>query len=508
MSKQISLKKNTIANYLGQFYTMFIGIFMLPFYLKHLGAEAYGLVGFFTMLTSIMMLLDMGFSQALTRETAKLKDRINGLLQIKETLRSVEGMITVLSLAIFIGVFFSSSWIVMHWLHVEELSFEVVQNSIELMGFMVAIRWYVSLYSGLILGLEQHVWLNVYKVIIATLRFGGGLVLVLFISDNIFHFFIYQAIIAAIELLVLHMKVYENLPKTAFLLPTIKSIKHIAPFALSLAYTSGIWIIYTQLDKLLLSHYIPLEKYGYFALVVTVSGAILQFSAPLSQAILPRMTSLLSNGKEKEMLSLYRKGTQFISIIIFSVVGMVAFYSYELLYSWSGNVEAAKWAAPVLFWYAIGNGILAIGAFQYYLQFAHGNLKYHIKFNTYFPIIVLPIVYFSVSIYGAIGAAITWFAVQFVGFLAWPPYVHSKFAKGIHQNWIIKDIFPAFLGTLVYLVILKLINIDFEVFNRIEIFLILICLGSILLVLNTTIYPNIRKIILEKIKGIKCTKSH
>lgn len=78
MSKAISLKKNTIANYLGQFYNMFIGIFMLPFYSKYLGAEAYGLVGFFTMFTSIMMLLDMGFSQALTRETAKLKDKING----------------------------------------------------------------------------------------------------------------------------------------------------------------------------------------------------------------------------------------------------------------------------------------------------------------------------------------------------------------------------------------------------------------------------------------------
>lgn len=503
MSKQISLKKNTIANYLGQFYTMFIGIFMLPFYLKYLGAEAYGLVGFFTMLTSIMMLLDMGFSSALTRETAKLKDKINGLLQIKETLRSVESMISILSLVIFVGVFFSSAWIVAYWLQVHELSFEVVENCIKLMGFMIALRWYVSLYNGMVLGLEQQVWLNVYKVIIATLKFGGGLILILFISDDIFYFFIYQAFVAVIELVVLNLKVYGDLPKTKFLLPSLKSIKHIAPFALSLAYTSGVWIVYTQLDKLLLSHYIPLEKYGYFALVVTVSTAIMQFSAPLSQAILPRMTSLLSNGKEKEMLFLYRKGTQFVSIVIFSVVGMVAFYSYELLYSWSGNVEAARWAAPVLFWYAIGNGFLAILAFQFYLQFAHGNLKYHIKFNTYFPIVVLPIVFYTVSNYGAMGAAITWAVVQVVVFLIWPPYVHSKFAKGIHKDWMMKDIFPSLLGTVFYLVILKLININFQIFNRIEIFLILLCLGCILLVLNTMIYPNMRNIILEKLKGRK-----
>lgn len=501
MHKKISLKKNTIANYLGQFYTMFIGIFMLPFYLKYLGAEAYGLVGFFTMLTSIMMLLDMGFSGALTRETAKLKDKINGLMKIKEILRSVEGMIAVLSMVIFIGVFFSSAWIVLHWLQVKELSFEVVENCIKLMGFIVAIRWYVSLYSGLVVGFEQQVWLNVYKIIIATLRFGGGLILILFISDDIFHFFIYQAIVAAVELLILNLKIYGNLPKTEFLLPTIKSIKYIAPFALSLAYTSGIWIVYTQLDKLLLSHYIPLEKYGYFALVVTVSAAIMQFSAPLSQAILPRMTSLLSNDKENEMLALYRKGTQFVSIIIFSVVGIVAFFSYELLYAWSGDVKAATWAAPVLFWYTIGNGILAILAFQYYLQFAYGNLKYHIKFNTYFPIVVLPIVYFAVSTYGAVGAGIAWAVVQLAVFFIWPPFVHSKFAKGIHKDWMIKDITPAFVVTLVYLVILKLIAIDFEIFNRIEMFLVLILLGCVLLVLNAVVYPNIRDVFLEKIKG-------
>ena len=67
------LKKNIIFNYMGQFYIMFIGIFMLPFYLKYLGTEEYGLVGFFTMLTSWMMLLDMGLSTTLSREAAKLK---------------------------------------------------------------------------------------------------------------------------------------------------------------------------------------------------------------------------------------------------------------------------------------------------------------------------------------------------------------------------------------------------------------------------------------------------
>jgi O-antigen/teichoic acid export membrane protein len=36
-----SIKKNAIANYIGQFYSVVIAIIILPLYLRYLGAEAY-----------------------------------------------------------------------------------------------------------------------------------------------------------------------------------------------------------------------------------------------------------------------------------------------------------------------------------------------------------------------------------------------------------------------------------------------------------------------------------
>ena len=303
----------------------------------------------------------------------------------------------------------------------------------------------------------------------------------------------YQAFVALIELTIINNKIYKKLPTSEFIVPSINNLRKIVPFALSLAYVSGIWIVYTQLDKLLLSHYVPLAEYGYFALVIVLSNAIMQFSNPLSQAILPRMTSLLSNGKEKDMLILYRKSTQFISIIVFSIVGLISFYSYELLYAWSGNKDAAVWAAPLLSWYAMGNGILAIGAFQYYLQFIHGDLKYHVKFNTYFPFIALPIIFYMVSNYGALGAGISWFAIQLIGFLFWPAFIHNKFAPGLHRDWMMKDILPAFLTTIIYIGILNMIEIDFNVFSRVEIFITLMTLGIGLLLLNLMVYKDTRK---------------
>ena len=493
MTKQISLKKNTIANYIGQFYVMFIGIFMLPFYLEYLGAESYGLVGFFTMLMSWMALLDLGLSTTLARETAKLKDKVNGLFELKKITLSVEVFFMVISVVIFSVIFFGSGWISTHWLDVKELSYETVASSIKIMAILIVLRWFVGLYQGSIIGFEQQVWLNIYKVSIATLKFFGSFLLIVYVSDDIVDFFYYQLVVAIIEFVIIKLKINSYMKVSQKVSPSFVTLKQVAPFALSIAYTSSIWVFITQLDKLMLSHYLPLNEYGFFTLVVVVANAILQLFQPIGQAILPRMTSLLSNRKEKEMIELYHKATQIVSIIVLAVSGMVAVFSYELLYSWSGNIEASTWAAPILFWYALGNGAVALLSFQYYMQYAHGNLKYHVKGNTYFGFVQIIIVAFAVHFYGALGASLAWFGLQTFFLLWWPGFIHSKFAPGIHKDWVLKDIVPIFAVSTVYLMIVKNSGISFSEV-RLTLFLTLIGLGVVLLLLNTVASQEGRKI--------------
>lgn len=49
----ISVKKNAIANYIGQSYSILIAIIITPMYLNYLGAEAFGLVAFFCFVTGM-----------------------------------------------------------------------------------------------------------------------------------------------------------------------------------------------------------------------------------------------------------------------------------------------------------------------------------------------------------------------------------------------------------------------------------------------------------------------
>ena len=65
------LKRNLIANYLGQGWTALMGLAFIALYIKFLGIEAYGLIGIFAVLSAWLALLDMGMTPTVSREMAR-----------------------------------------------------------------------------------------------------------------------------------------------------------------------------------------------------------------------------------------------------------------------------------------------------------------------------------------------------------------------------------------------------------------------------------------------------
>jgi O-antigen/teichoic acid export membrane protein len=281
------LKKNILANYFGQFYSIIIGIVMVPFYLKYLGEEAYGLVGFFALMQSWMMLLDMGISPVLSREVAKVRSSINEDAKIvfKKLLHSLEFLFVIIAFSIATLIFIYSNDISVKWLIVETIDVKTVSYCILLMGIMIALRFIITLYNSGITGAEAQVWQNIANMVIQTLKFVGVLFILEFISTDIKYFFEYQLVISILEFIIFSNKFYSimNIGNFKFYF-SYSVIKPHIPFALGIAYTAGIWVFLTQFDKLLLSGILPLKEYGYFAIISLVANAIIQISSPISKS--------------------------------------------------------------------------------------------------------------------------------------------------------------------------------------------------------------------------------
>ncbi len=438
----------------------------------------------------------------LARQVAHMRAKNNQQIEIKRLLRSFEIIFFVFAFIIVGSVAIGSKWIAFHWLKVGEIPIEDVAYCISLMGVIVGLRFFSGLYQSGIKGMESQVWLNVANIIIATLRFVGGLMVICFVDQNPIVFFVFQLFVGIIELLTMSVSFYRLLPKSPGIGVAFfwNSLKPFLPFAASIAFTSGVWIIVTQTDKLLLSNILPLKEYGYFTLVAVLANGILQVSGPISQALLPRMTYLLSQGKEQEMLELYHNATQVTAVIMLPLTGMVAVFSTELLYAWTGDINAARWAGPILFWYILGNGLLSMAAFQYFLQYAHGQLKLHVQINTIFAVIAIPVIVLSAYCGGAMWTAITWFGMQLVSFIVCPVIIHARFAPGEHKRWLFLDIGVVAFSTVALLTVFHLLAGFFESASRVQAFGLLIGMGLCILIVNAWVSPYSRSIILKLIQ--------
>lgn len=439
----MSLRKNILANYASQFYVALIGIVMVPVYIRYMGAEAYGLVGFYAMLQAWFMLLDMGLTPTIARETARFRGGAADGASYRRLVRTLEGVFLAVALVAGTALFSMSGYIASDWLNVSQLPESGVKTAVQLMTAIVAMRWMSGLYRGSISGSERLVWLATFDMGIATLRFVGVLLVFTFIDVAPQTFFGYQLCVALAELVVLMLYAYRLFPKAS---QGGRSSWSLAPlgtilrFSLTIAFTSSVWVVVTQTDKLVLSRILPLAEYGYFTVAVLVAGWILMICSPISNALLPRMSTLEAQGDQAGLIRVYRKTTQLVAVLAGSTSVTIALFADVLLWVWTGDRRLAHEAAPILRLYALGNGILAVAAFPYYLQYAKGDLRLHLIGNAGFVVLLVPIITWAASRYGGIGAGYVWLGMNLLSFVAWLPLVHRKFAPGLNAQWYGKDV--------------------------------------------------------------------
>lgn len=403
------------------------------------------------------------------------------------------------------GLLLSSKWIASNWLTAELLSLEEVTFAVQVMALSVALRWLCGLYRGVVTGSEKLVWLSVFNVFVATMRF-----IAVFFSMWLYGFtpkvfFIHQMIVAFSELIGIWLIVRKLTPRVDDNKEAIGwSFKPVIPllkFSLTIAFTSSVWVLVTQTDKLILSGILPLDEYGYFTLAVLVASGIMVISGPVSSAIMPRMARLHAENKSDEMLKLYRNSTQLVSVIAGSAAIVIAVCAEPLLYLWTKNKELVENSAPILQLYAIGNGMLALSAFPYYLQYALGNLRYHLFGNAFMVLLLIPLVIYSAQHYGGKGAGWVWLSVNLFYLLLWASFVHFKLAKNLVFKWVICDVLLILLPTAMVASVFSIFVLDNRLSELAQLFQVMLVVLICLLV-SCACSENIKSYFFRRFKAV------
>lgn len=495
----MSIRRNILSNYASQGYVTLVGIIMVPLYIRHMGAEAYGLVGFFAMLQVWFGLLDLGLTPMIARETARFHAGAMDALSYRRLVRALEGVFLLVAVAGAAALIAASATIASEWLQAAKLPAPEVQSALQLMAGIIALRWMCGLYRGIVSGSERLIWLGAYNAGIATLRSVPVLAVLMYISATPTAFFSFQFGIAILELGGLTIFAYRLLPAVSpkQQLPWQWSpLKPVLNFSATIAFTSLAWALVSETDKLVLSRILPLADYGYFSAAVLVASGILILTAPISSAILPRMARLHAEGKHSELINVYRNATQLVAVVAAPAAMLLAMFAKQVLWAWTGDANLVEKATPVLTLYAVGYGILAISTFPYYLQYANGNLKLHFIGSALMAILLVPSLIWAALNYGMTGAGWAWLISNSVYFIVWVPLVHIRLAKGLHLTWLIIDIGIIYIPMLA----LALLIDSFLQWggNRLETTISLCGIGFAMLIAAGLCSSSIRKFLVRK----------
>lgn len=455
--KIASIKHNAIANYFGQGYTMAVAIIFTPLYLQYLGAESYGLVGFFMLMQNWLNLLDMGLSATLVRQVSFARGKVSRFKKFINLLRSFEIIFFAIAISVVLVIYFKSDWLAYKWIKAIQLSPEIISYCITIMGIVVGLRFFSTLYRGGIIGFEDQIWLNKALVAITSFKYIGAFFIIVYVSNDIKLFFEYQLAIAFLEVGILGGRFYHDLPSSVTSKNWFKLdwsfFREVLPFSISIAYTSALQMIVSQLDKLLLSGLLALNIFGYFSIITIISGSVIALSVPIFIAFQPRLTMLVARKSIDELSSLYTEMTQIVICIVFSSAMIIIIYPQEILYLLTGDNRTYIWGGEVLKWYVLGSSTYVMGSCQYYLQNAFGKLRLYVIGLTLLLMVQAPLIYFVTTNYGAIGAGQLWLAFSLIWFLGFTLVVHNKFIPRFHFKWLFNDILPIllFITTLAYI---------------------------------------------------------
>ncbi len=455
----MSLSRNLLAGLFNSIWTALLGLAVVPLYLKYLGMEAYGLIGFFVTLQALLQLLDMGLAPTINREVARHSADGN-LIHAGKLLHSLAVVYWSIAAVIALLLLFLSPWIANNWLQSKQLSPLVLTHAIMLMGLVIACRWPIGLYQGALIGAQRLAVSSGVSIVMVTLGNLGAVAVLAFWSPTIEAFFIWQAGVNLIYAVTMRQAAWRVIGRAETLRFDLEQLKTVWRFSAGMSGIALLGLLLNQLDKVILSKILTLDAFAHYMLATVIVNGLFVVVSPTFNAIYPRFTALVI-AKDMERLSdLYRLGSRVIASFLFPATMILVVFAEDLVRLWTGNLDVAVNVSPIISFLAIGTALHGVMYFPYALQLAHGMTRIPLIICTSLVVLMLPLITLLAFKYGALGGAIAWFVlnVLYVLFGTW--LTHRHLLKGLLMRWLVCDIgvplvWSILLGTIGYFLVQK-----------------------------------------------------
>jgi O-antigen/teichoic acid export membrane protein len=433
------IRRNILANIIARAWGVISVYLFVPIYLRFLGIEAYGIVGFYSTLLAVLAFADMGFTATLNREMARLSVRNDSVVEMADLLRTYESTYLCISSALAIIVWVLSPAIAAYWLRSGVLQPSEMTAAIRLMGVAIALQLPSALYIGGLMGLQKQVRAN--SVTIATGAFRGiGAVFVLsLISPTIFAFAMWQLVSNVIYCLAARQSLWHALALGAVRIqPHFRwqVFRNTWRYAAGMAGMAAISAVLTQADKLTVSKMLPLEMLGYYTLGSALASAPLMLASPIALAVFPRLTAMVASNDPIGLTRFYHRTCALVAVATIPAGVTLAFFAGDFIRAWTGSALAGQRTGTAASFLLGGQLLQALQAVPCYVALAYGHVRLNVYVNVASFLMIAPLLLVLVMRYGIVGAGLSWFVMTICTMAPFMYLLHRRFLPGELWKWL------------------------------------------------------------------------
>jgi O-antigen/teichoic acid export membrane protein len=404
----MSLRRNTIWNFIGSVAPMFLGLITIPYLIKNVHVEAFGILTLVWALIGYFSIFDFGIGRALTQQISyhtslKLQKEIPDIVNT--------GLLFMLGTGVFGGLILAalSNELGSNWLNVTEGLKPDAVKCLVIASIGIPLTTVTSGLKGILEGYEDFKVVSLLRIVLGVFNFGLPALTVMFINHSL-EYMVLSLVVARFVVLIAHLyAINKRLPVNELIKARIaekSKFKELLSFGAWMTLSNMISPLMVTADRFIISYVLGAGVVAFYTVPFDFMIRLLIIPAALTGVLFPRFSNLFKNNIE-DVKRLYNKSF----VLIFSLMGIICagviFGSYFGLSVWLGGSFAEKsWMIASIM--AVGILFNSLAQIPHAAIQASGDVKLTSLIHLGEFIFYVPALYLALHFYGLKGAAAIW----------------------------------------------------------------------------------------------------
>lgn len=343
------LKAGAFLSYLSIILNNIIGILYTPYLLRMLGQNEYGLYSLVASIVAYLTVLDLGFANAIIRYTAKYRAENKEKEQYEMfgmfiILYCCIGMVAFL---IGLGLYFNIGNLFHSTMNIEDLG--KIKIMMLLMVFNIAFTFPMSIWGAIITAYENFIFqklINIARIILNPIV----MIILLYMGYKAIAMVIVITAFNIATLCInawycrykLHIKVKFGKFHWGFL-------REISIYSFWIFLDSIMNRVYWSTGQFILGMVSGAKAIAIYAIAIQLSNIFIGFSTSISGVFLPKVTAMITLGKDEKVISdlFIRTGRIQYIIMAFILIGFILF-GKQFIILWAGESYTEAYTISLL----------------------------------------------------------------------------------------------------------------------------------------------------------------